>query len=118
MVARTISTGSFCPPTEAGPRARGIHPPVTGTGDDWTTVKTFDFARSDDGTWSFSAPVTELADVDRILVVEEDHAPYDPAVPQPTAVASRVVYVEAIPGPFTTVPVNAGVVTDPGIPVN
>ena len=96
---------------------RRIHLPVTGTGDDWTTVKTFAFVRSE-GTWTFSAPLTELADIDRILVVEEDHAPYDPAVPQPTALAARVVYAEVIPGPFTTVPVDTGVVADPGIPVN
>jgi hypothetical protein len=91
---------------------------VTGTGDDWTTVKTFEFGRSDDGSWGISVPVSELANVGRILVVEEDHAPYDPAVPQPTALASRVVYADIIDGPFTTVPVDTGVSTDPGIPVD
>jgi len=96
---------------------RRTHQPTTGTDDDWITVKTFDFRRSQDGTWSFGALLTDLAEVDRILVVEEDHAPYDPAVPQPTALAPRVVYAEVIRGPFVTTPVDTGVATDPGTPV-
>ena len=95
---------------------RRTHQPVTGTGDDWMTVKTFSFGRSDDGTWNFSTPLTDLAGVERILVVEEDHAPYDPAVPQPTPLASRVVYAEVIPGPFVIPPVDTGIPGDPGIP--
>ena len=90
---------------------------VTGTGDGWVTVKTFDFGRSGDGTWNFSTALTELDGIDRILVVEEDHAAYDPAVPQPTPLASRVVYAEVIPGPFVTTPLATGVPDDPGIPV-
>lgn len=87
---------------------------VTGTGDDWVTIKTFSFGRSSDDTaWNFGAPVTELADVERILVVEEDRAPYDPAVPQPTSHASRVVYAEVISGPFMTLPIDPGVDTNP-----
>jgi hypothetical protein len=87
---------------------------ITGTGDDWVTIKTFPFRRSSDDTaWTFGVPATELADVERILVVEEDHAPYDPAVPQPTTHASRVVYAEVIRGPFITLPIDPGVDTGP-----
>jgi hypothetical protein len=124
----TLSGTTYVVPSEGSlPRAaatvtarcqRRSHRPVTGTGDDWVTIRTFPFGRTSDGTaWTFSAPVTELADVERILVVEEDHAPYDPAVPQPTAQASRVVYAEVIPGPFTTVPIQPDTDTDPPQPV-
>ena len=124
----TLSGTTYVVPSESSlPRVaatvtarcqRRSHRPVTGTGDDWVTIRTFPFGRTSDGTaWTFSAPVTELADVERILVVEEDHAPYDPAVPQPTAQASRVVYAEVIPGPFTTVPIQPDTDTDPPQPV-
>jgi hypothetical protein len=94
-----------------------LHAPVTGTGDDWQTIKTFPFGRNEDG-WGFGVPMTELVGVERILVVEEDLVAFDPAVPQPTPMAARVVYAEVIDGPFVIDPIPTGVPTDPGIPVN
>ena len=46
--------------------------------------------------WSTGIALAELPAVDRLLVVEKDDTPFDPASPQPTALASRVVYAEAI----------------------
>ena len=83
--------------------------PLTGTGDDWATVATFTLGRRvEEGDWSTSIALSDLTEVDRLLVVEEDHTPFDPATPQPTTTASRVVYAEVVDGPFVTVPIDNG----------
>jgi hypothetical protein len=39
-------------------------------------------------------------DVERILVVEEDHVPADPAVPGDDEYAARTVFAAVVEGPF------------------
>ena len=41
-----------------------------------------------------------LDGADRILVVEEDRLPFDPAVPQPEPTAARTVFAAVVEGPF------------------
>jgi len=95
------------------------HRPLTGTDDDWVTVNTFPFHRREEqGDWELSIPVPDLADADRLLVVEEDHTPQDPALPQDSATASRVVYAEVIDGPFSTLPIDDGTPDQPDQPVS
>jgi hypothetical protein len=64
--------------------------------------------------WSTGIALAELPAVDRLLVVEEDDTPFDPASPQPTAPASRVAYAEAIDRPFPMVPIDDGIPGSPG----
>jgi hypothetical protein len=42
-----------------------------------------------------------LAGAERILLLEEDHVPFDPAVPQPDPFAARPVFAAVVEGPFT-----------------
>jgi hypothetical protein len=43
-------------------------------------------------------------DVERILVVEEDRLPSDPAVPSPEPFAVRTVFAAVVEGPFQPAP--------------
>ena len=92
--ARLTGTTYVLPSSEhAGPLPLGLatvtarcqrrtHQPVTGTADDWMTVKTFDFGRSEDGTWSFSAPLGPRRGRPDPGCGGGRRA-HDPAVPQP-----------------------------------
>ncbi len=111
-------TMAGAPATVTARAQRRLHVPLTGGDDAWQTVATFGMGRSPDGgKWTREIVMSDLVDVDRLLVVEEARVPQDPAVPQQSGTASRVVYAEAVDGPFVLFPPDDGGPDEPPRPV-